>query len=105
MVETAEGQPLTLIGRHVVVRTYSAGVHIGELVSRDGTAVQLKSARRLWYWKGAFTLNEVANAGVKTGSKLSSPVELVELTEAIEIIPTTEDARKILTDFAAHDPR
>lgn len=81
-----------LIGQKVVVRTYSAGVHIGELVAKQGKEVALKDAHRLWYWKGAFTLNQVATDGVKKGSKVGAAVPAIELTEAIEIIPISDAA-------------
>ena len=77
---------------YVVVRTYSAGVHVGELVSRKAKEVTLKNARRIWYWKGANTLNEIALHGVGTGSKVAEPVAKIVLTEAIEIIDATESA-------------
>lgn len=95
MLETAAHDVrTTMIGKHCVVRTYSAGVHLGEVVGREGTAVLLKDARRLWKWNGAFTLSEVASKGVsKTGSRIAVSVPLMELTEAVEIIPTTEAAR------------
>ncbi len=82
------------IGQHVVVRTYSAGVHIGTLTEAEGTAVVLSSARRLWKWGGAFTLSEVATAGIKAKeSRMAVAVETLLLTQAVEIIPTTERAR------------
>lgn len=81
-----------LLGQKVVVRTYSAGVHIGELVAKAGKEVQLKDAHRLWYWKGAFTLNQVATDGIKAGSKVGAAVPTIELTEAIEIIPISDAA-------------
>lgn len=79
-------------GKYCVVRTYSAGVHVGVVESIDGTAAALKDARRIWRWAGANTLNEVALHGVSKGSKVSDPVESILLTEAIEVIPTTADA-------------
>ncbi len=71
----------------VLVRTYSAGVHFGELVDRNGKEVTLRNARRVWRWFGANTLNEVALRGVSSESKVSeaSPGNQV-LTEAIEIL-------------------
>lgn len=49
-----------MIGRHVVARTSTAGVHIGTVVQSLGEEVYLlKDARRLWKWDGAFTLSEV----------------------------------------------
>ena len=76
----------------VLVRTYSAGVHFGALVSRTGTEVVLSDARRLWSWRGANTLNEVATKGVAQESRISEPVVEITLTQAIEIIPVTEAA-------------
>lgn len=77
---------------YVVVRTYSAGVHVGEMVSRKGKEVTLKNARRIWYWKGANTLNEIAQYGVGAGSKIAEPVAKIVLTEAIEIIDASKAA-------------
>ena len=79
--------------KFVVVRTYSAGVHVGELVERNGKEVQLANARRIWSWRGANTLHEVAASGVGPGSKVSVPCASVTLTEAIEVLETTADAR------------
>ena len=81
-----------LIGQKVIVRTYSAGVHIGELTAKVGKEVALKDAHRAWYWKGAFTLNEIAVKGVGKGSKIGVAVPSIELTEAIEIIPISDEA-------------
>jgi hypothetical protein len=82
---------------YVIVRTYSAGVHAGTLVSRTGKEVTLENARRVWFWKGANTLHEIALHGVGTGSKISEPVESITLTEAIEVITATADAEKNLS--------
>jgi hypothetical protein len=71
---------------HVIVRTYSAGVHFGRLVERNGKEVRLANAKRLWYWKGANTLHEIALRGVGPGSKISDTVPDIVLLEAIEVI-------------------
>lgn len=77
----------------VIVRTYSAGVHAGDLKSREGKEVVLSDAQRIWYWRGANTLNEIALRGVGPGSKISERVPEILLTEAIEIIAATDAAR------------
>lgn len=70
----------------VIVRTYSAGVHFGYLVSRRGKEVKLTKSRRIWRWFGAWTLSEIAASGLdQSKSKVAAPVDIV-LTEAIEII-------------------
>lgn len=81
-----------MIGKFVICRTYSAGVHTGYLQEIHGTAGILKEARRLWKWTGAFTLNEVANDGCGEDSRISNPVKEILLTEIIEVIPCTEKA-------------
>lgn len=77
--------------KFVLVRTYSAGVHFGRLVKRNGKEVVLRGARRVWYWKGANTLNELVAKGPATGSKISEPTDRIVLTEAIEIIDMTTE--------------
>ena len=90
---------------YVVVRTYSAGVHYGELISSKHTAsgkeVVLGNTRRLWMWKGAFSLNEVAENGIQSGSKPSVAVSENTLTQAIEVIKVSPGAEKILREFPA----
>jgi hypothetical protein len=83
-----------MIGKKVIVRTYSAGVHFGTLQSRDGKEVVLNNARRIWYWDGASTLSQLAVDGTKTPENCKFPVAVPEivLTEAIEIIPVTDRA-------------
>ena len=82
----------------VVVRTYTAGVHIGELAKRAGKEVTLKNARRLWRWSGANTLNEVATRGVDENfTRISEPVGEIALTEAIEVIACSKEAVSNLT--------
>ena len=82
--------------KYVVVRTCSAGVHVGELVERNGKEVQLANARRIWSWVGANTLHEIALRGVGSGSRVSERGASVVLTEAIEIIDATAEARENL---------
>lgn len=83
-----------MIGRHCVVRTYSAGVFIGTLEALHGTEVLLSKARRLWRWNGAFTLSEVATTGIDSKESRMSCESQVFLSQAIEIILTTEEARR-----------
>lgn len=83
--------------RYVIVRTYSAGVFAGFLESRKGQEVKMSKARRLWYWKGAASLSQLAVDGVKYPNecKFPAPVD-VELTQAIEILSVTPQAQKII---------
>ena len=78
----------------VIVRTYSAGVFAGELISRKGKEVKLKNARRLWYWAGAASLSQLAQEGTSQPNSCKFPcaVDQIELTEAIEILSMTEKA-------------
>jgi hypothetical protein len=82
--------------KKVIVRTYSAGVHYGELKSRNGKEVELINSRRIWYWDGAASLSQMAVDGVNKPNdcKFSVAVPYIILTEAIEIIPCTADAIK-----------
>jgi len=86
----------SLVGKKVIIRTFSAGVHYGELSEKDGKEVILKNARRLWYWKTTnkgISLSEVANNGLAKDSKVCEPVDFIWL-EAVEIIPCTKESIK-----------
>jgi len=82
--------------KFVIVRTYSAGVFAGFLESREGKEVVLRNARRLWYWQGAATLSQLAMEGTTKPDVCKFPcsVDRVILTEAIEILDVTDNARK-----------
>jgi hypothetical protein len=77
-----------------IVRTYSAGVFAGNLVSRNGKEVVVENARRLWYWAGAASLSQLAVSGTSKPKDCKFPVEVprIELTEAIEILDVTPEA-------------
>ena len=78
-------------GPESIIRTFSAGVHIGTIKERNGREVVLTNARRLWSWGGAFTLSAVATKGVdRSKSRISVSVPEIILTEAIEIIPVVD---------------
>lgn len=82
-----------MLGKRCLIRTYSAGVHIGDVVAVDGMEVHLNNALRLWKWEGGgLSLSSVANNGIK-GGRLNKTGE-VYLTNVIEFIPTTIVAEK-----------
>ena len=82
------------MSEYVIVRTYSAGVFEGKLVQRDGREVELADARRLWYWKGAASLSELSQKGVKFPGECKFPMRVpsILLLEAIEILSVTREA-------------
>lgn len=89
-----------LIGKYIIVRTYSAGVFAGILSKFEGKAAEITDARRLWYWEGAASLSQLSQEGVKLPEKCKFPCEvpLVVLTEVIEILNVSEEARKSIKD-------
>lgn len=86
--------------KYVMVRTYSAGVFVGYLKSRKGKEVILQDARRIWYWKGAASLSQLAQEGTSSPDECKFPcnVDEVILTEAIEITAITSKAKKSIED-------
>lgn len=84
----------------VIVRTYSAGVNVGELVSRNKDEVILRQSHKIWRWRGANTLHELARNGAHmteyTRISEASPGE-VTLLGVIEILDCTPEAAKNLS--------
>ena len=76
-----------------IIRTYSSGVHVGTLKWHEGKVVTLTNASRVWRWRGANTLHELALHGpAQEYTRISERVPTITLTEAIEIIPVSEEA-------------
>jgi len=90
------------VGRHVICRCYSAGVHAGILVSQCGDMVHLKESRRLWSWKvkgEGVALSGVAQNGLAVGSKIDAVNPDIVLTGVIETIPTSTASRESIDEF------
>lgn len=83
------------VGKHVILRCYSAGVHAGILVSQTGNQAVLKDSRRLWSWKAksGVALSGLSQHGLESG-KVDTLLPEIALTGVIETIPTSEAARE-----------
>ena len=81
-------------GKVVIIRAVAAGVFCGEIKDRDGKDVVMKSCRRLWYWKGAASLSQMAIDGVSCPNECQFSVVTYnhEILDVCEIIPCTEKA-------------
>ena len=83
-------------GEKYIIRTYSSGVFYGEIEWRKGQEGVIKNFRRIWYWDGAFTLSKLAMDGTSKpeSCKFSCYADRLELPNIIEVLHTTEKARK-----------
>lgn len=87
-----------MLGRRCLIRTYSAGIHIGTVEKvTNGMEVYLKNCFRLWKFEGCLSLSSVAEKGI-TGGMLERTNE-VYLTNAVEFIPTTPEAEATYSQF------
>ena len=90
-----------MLGKRCLIRTYSAGVHIGDVTyvnPNNAMEVRLENSLRLWKWSdGGLSLSAVANNGIN-GGRLNKTGE-VFLTNSIEFIPTTKKAEETYVKF------
>ena len=87
-----------LLNEYVIIRTHSAGVFAGTLIRKVGNEVELHNARRIWYWKGAASLSQLAQDGTSSPSECQFPqeVEKVLLIGTIEILKVSDKAKRII---------
>lgn len=89
---------------YCLIRGRDSGVFAGyvESVSDDGKQVVLLNARRLWYWDGAASLSQLAMEGVSKPQNCKFPREMakVRITDAIEIISVTDEAKESISKVA-----
>lgn len=93
-------------GRYCVLRTRSAGVHIGlvESISPSPSAliVHLKEARRLYRWREErLSLHEVSSIGGRPADTLSIEIPEILIPEVIEILPCSEQAERTFRTLPA----
>lgn len=90
-----------MLGKRCLIRTYSAGVHVGDVIwinPDNSMELKLGNALRLWKWEGGgLSLSAVANNGIN-GGRLNKTGE-VFLTNAIEMIPITQQAESSYEKF------
>lgn len=86
------------IGRKVMVRTYSAGVHFGELIQKSGQQAILKDSRRVHYWVKAASLSQLSQEGSGDLSecRIAMTIPEILLDRVIEVIPMSDKAIKNL---------
>lgn len=87
---------------YVIIRTYSAGVHMGYLNKKESTLagmeVELINSRRLYSWAGAYTLSDLAMSGTAFPEKCKFTQEVNSICLlAIEIIPVSKIGFNSLT--------
>lgn len=82
------------MGSRSLVRCRNAGVHVGTVESRGDGVLVLLNANRIWRWRGAHDLSEIAMKGVNRDeyTRISCAVPRIELTDSdvCEVIPVAE---------------
>lgn len=86
--------------KYVVVRGYQSGVWAGYLQEQEGTKVILVNARNIWYWKGAASLAQLSQEGIKDlkESKITQEIPEMTLLDANTVVQCSEQARQVITD-------
>lgn len=77
-----------------IVRCDRAGVFFGEIEKIDGSAVKMRSVRKVWYWEGANAVEELAVNGTTRpdNCNITVTVESMTVLQPIQIIPCTDKA-------------
>jgi len=86
--------------QYYIVRGDRSGVFFGQVTARSGQEVELRNVRKIWYWNGACAVEQLAVGGVEYPSecKLTVVVPEMVVTDAIQIIPCSDRAAKILSE-------
>lgn len=83
--------------KYYIIRAERAGVFMGKISFIDGCTIGVNSIRRLYYWKGALDVTQLAKSGVtqpkscKFSDQLSED-DLSVITNLVEFHPMTEEA-------------
>lgn len=88
--------------KYCIVRGYQSGVWAGYVQSQEGTKVVLVNAKNIWYWKGAASLAQLSQEGLKNASESKITQEVPEMTllDANTVMPCSETSRQNITNCA-----
>lgn len=77
---------------------------VGLLADYDPVAevVTFLESRRIWRWRGANTLHEVATEGIAEQSAISQPIYGQEVLGVAEVLPVAPKAAPSLTKSRWH---
>ena len=83
-----------MINKYVIVRSDKAGVFFGILVEKNGEELTMTNVRKIYYWSGANTVEDLAVNGVKNpqNCKITRPVNNLVLKTFDQIIVCEEAA-------------
>ena len=83
---------MTFINKKVIVRSNGAGIIFGTLVAKNGLELELKDSRKIYYWEGAKTVEDISLFGIAPSSQVTRPVSQKVIGEFTEMLLLTEEA-------------
>ena len=84
-----------IIGKICVVRSNMAGVFFGKVDKiNDDRSLLMSEVRKIYYWKGANTVEDIAEKGIQNckESKITLTINTLLLSDFVQIIPASEIA-------------
>lgn len=96
-------EEINMENKYYIIRGDRSGVFFGQIADRNGEEVELRNVRKLWYWDGACAVEQLAVDGVTNPSDCKFTVVVPEMivTDAIQILPCSDKAAKILGEVKA----
>ena len=96
-------EEINMENKYYIIRGDRSGVFFGQIADRNGQEVKLRNVRKLWYWDGACAVEQLAVDGVTNPSSCKFTVVVPEMvvTDAIQILPCSDKAAKILDEVKA----
>lgn len=93
-------EEINMENKYYIIRGVRSGVFFGQIAGRNGQEVELRNVRKLWYWDGACAVEQLSVDGVTNQSDCKFTVVVPEMivTDAIQIIPCSDKAAKILQE-------
>lgn len=97
----------SMVGEYVIVRSRNEGINAGIVKALDDTGIILSEARRIWYHKpenkNMSWYEGVAESGLSSDSKVSTPVSEKAIIEDYSITVCSEIGKKSISGHKSHE--
>ena len=96
-----------MIGKNVLVRSRNEGINCGTVILADDTGVELKNARRLYYFRPKDAdkawYEGVAMSGLHSDSKVSNTVDVKVIIEDYSMTECSREAYISIMEFIPNE--
>lgn len=88
-----------LVGEYVIVRANEAGVLFGKATEITSNTIALDDCRKIYNWKGAYTVEDISKYGINDDSKVTVNVDGMIIANYCQVLPCSSQSYNVIKNI------